>query len=686
MPSGMILRARIVLAAALAACAACGRHHGMVSPKQPAQQHGIEVADIDRGANPCGDFYQFANGAWRKANPIPASMQRWSRRWEAGEKNKERLKDILEEVSRRSDWPPGGVEQVVGDDYASCMDEARADAQGIDPVAPMLAEIDAIKTAADLQRAIRRLQDVLVFAPFALGAQPDQHEPTRTIADIGASGLGLPDRDYYFKPEPRFAQAREKYQAHVQRMFELAGAQRASEAAETVFAFEKRLAEASLDNVALRDPNNLDHPTTFAQLQAMTPHFDWAALHDEAKLPKRDLNVQEPAFLAQFEKELAGTPLPAWRTYLKWRLLASAAPSLAKPLVEESFAFNQKYLGGVAELKPRWKRCAESADFRLGEALGRKYVERHFPPAAKARVQELVRNELAAMKEIIEGLAWMGPETKKRALEKLSTFDPKIGYPDKWKDYSGVKIRRDAPVWANVVEGRKFVVDDFRSTIGKPTDRGRWGMTPPTSDAYYNPLLNEIVFPAGILQPPAFELNATDAVNYGAIGVVIGHEISHGFDDQGAQFDAQGRLRNWWTDADLESFRRRGECVVKQFEGYFIEPGLHHNGRLVLGEAIGDLAGARIAFAAYQKALRQHPQPVRDGFTPEQQFFIAWGQFRGDETRLQTQRLMVQGDPHPIAKYRVIGPLSNLPAFQQAFSCNRGDTMVRAEGERCEVW
>jgi putative endopeptidase len=671
-----------LLAAALAACA------GQKAPTAPApqQQHGVQLADVDRSANPCTDFFQFANGSWRKANPIPASMTRWSRRWQAGEQNKERLRDILEEVSRRTDWPRGSVEQIVGDDYASCMDEGRADALGIQPLQPMLAQLDAMKTPGDLQKAIRRLQDVLVTAPFAFGAQPDQHEPSRTVADIGASGLGLPDRDYYLKPEPRFADAREKYLAHVQRMFELAGRPGAKEAAETAFAFEKRLAQASLDNVALRDPHNTDHPTPFAKLQAMTPRFDWASFYEDARLPQGDLNVEEPAFMAQFEKELAETPIATWRTYLEWRLLSSAAPSLSKPFVDESFAFNQKYLGGVAELKPRWKRCAESSDFRLGEALGRKYVERYFPPAAKERVRALVGNELAAMKEIIEGLTWMGPETKKKALEKLATFNPKVGYPDKWKDYSGVKIRRDAPAWDNVVEGRRFVVEDFRSTIGKPTDRGRWGMTPPTSDAYYNPLLNEIVFPAGILQPPAFELDATDAVNYGAIGVVIGHEISHGFDDQGAQFDAQGRLFNWWTDADLKSFQQRGQCVVNQFESYFIEPGLHHNGRLVLGEAIGDLAGARIAFAAYQKALRQHPQPARDGFTPEQQFFVAWGQFRGDEIRPETQRLMVQGDPHPIAKYRVIGPLSNLTSFQQAFSCKAGDPMVRAGAERCEVW
>ncbi len=676
------MKPTLVVCLAVVACA------GSKGPSAPpvAQQHGVEIADIDRSAAPCGDFYEFANGAWRKANPIPSSMPRWSRRWESGEVNKERLKDILEEVSKRTDRPKGSVEQIVGDDYASCMDEARADAAGISPLAKLLAQLDAMQSPADVQRAIRRLEDLSINAPFVFGGLPDLHDPPRTIAAVAAGGLGLPDRDWYLKPEARFVEAREKYRAHVERIFQLAGVPDAKQKAETVFAFEKRLAEASLDNVALRDPKNLDHPMGFAQLQAMTPHFDWTALYDEAKLPRGDLNVAEPKFLAQMDRELAQTPIGDWRTYLEWQLLASAAPWLSRPFVEESFAFDEKYLNGVPEMKPRWKRCAESADALLGEALGQKYVERYFPPAAKARVQELVRNELAALKDIVLGLTWMGPETKQRALEKLATFNPKIGYPDKWKDYSHVNIRRDAPFWDNVVEGRRFVVEDERGTIGKPTDRGRWGMTPPTSNAYYNPLLNEIVFPAGILQPPAFDLAATDAVNYGAIGVVIGHEISHGFDDEGAQFDAQGRLKNWWTDADLKSFEQRGQCVVNQFEGYFIEPGIHHNGKLVLGESIGDLAGAKIAYLAFQKALQQHPETNRDGFTPDQQFFIAWGQFRGDALRPETQRLMVQTDPHPTGKYRVIGPLSNLTAFQQAFSCKQGDAMVRPPGERCEVW
>ena len=335
--------------------------------------------------------------------------------------------------------------------------------------------------------------------------------------------------------------------------------------------------------------------------------------------------------------------------------MSAASPSLSAPFAEESFRFYEAYLGGAQEMNPRWKRCVESTDDLLGEALGRKYVEKHFPPEAKARMQEMVKNLLLAMGDTIRELGWMSAATKARALEKLATFNAKIGYPDKWKDYSSVQIRREA-FWENVAAARRFGVADERSQIGKPVDRTRWGMTPPTSNAYYNPLLNEIVFPAGILQPPAFRLDATDAVNYGAIGVVIGHEISHGFDDEGSQYDAQGRLANWWSDEDLKRFRERGQCVVDQFEGYFIEPGIHHNGKLVLGESIGDLAGAAIAFRAYQKSRQgKGPEPRLDGYTPEQQFFIGWGQFRGDAIRPETQRLMVQSDPHPTGKFRVIG-------------------------------
>jgi putative endopeptidase len=658
-----------------------------VSAIAQTQQVGVQVGDIDRSAEPCTDFYDYANGAWRAQNPIPASMDRWSRRWQAGEQNKEQLKVILDEVSKKRDWPKGSVEQLIGDHYASCMDESSINAAGIKAIEPMLKQIEAMKNTADVEHMIVRLHQIGIFAPFGVYGAPDNHNPGQVIAYVFASGLGLPDRDYYLKPEDRFKDARLKYREHVAKMFTLAGsnAPQAKAASDTVFAIETQLAQASLDNVALRDPQATDHKTTLADLRKMTPSLDWAGYLNDTGIPQAALNVNEPKFMAEVEHQLTKTPLPDWKIYLKWQLLNAAAPWLSQPFVDENFAFSGKYLQGRQEIKPRWKRCAENTDQLLGEALGRKYVERYFPPVAKARATEMVQNILLAMKDTINELDWMGPDTRKKALEKLAKFNVKVGYPDKWKDYSKVPITR-ASFWNNYVAGSKFNVEDDHAQIGHPVDRSRWGMTPPTSDAYNNFQENEIVFPAGILQPPAFDANAVDAVNYGAIGVVIGHEVSHGFDDQGAKYDANGRLENWWTPEDLKRFQERGECVANQFDNYFIEPGVHHNGKLVLGESIGDLGGLKLAYRAFQKAQQQHPTPAMNGFTPDQQFFIAWGQFRGDATRLETQRMMIQGDPHPVAKYRVIGPVSNFPPFQQAFHCKEGSAMVRPAAQRCEVW
>ncbi|MGA2103598.1 MAG: M13 family metallopeptidase [Candidatus Sulfotelmatobacter sp.] len=656
---------------------------------QSAALHSVDLSDLDRKAAPCEDFYEFANGTWRANNPIPASMVRWSRRWQAGEASKDKLHEILEAATADKGAAQGSTEQIIGDYYGACMDESRVNARGIEPLQPWFAKIDAARDMVSLQLVMAELQDIIVNAPFALGGQQDPHKPSWVLADIGASGLGLPDRDYYLKPEPRFKEAREKYIAHVTAMLKLGGwdAKSAAAAAQTVMSMETKLAEATLDNVALRDPAATDHNTTFAQLQAMAPHVDWSAYFKHKQLPTDvDMNVDQPQFLQEVDRQMQQTPLADWKVYLKWQLLDSTANSLSAPFVEETFAFNGKYLAGATEMKPRWKRCVESTDYLLGEALGKKYVEKYFPPEAKARMQEMVRNLLTAMRDDILSRPWMSDDTKEKAMAKVATFQQKIGYPDKWKDYSHVEIRRDA-FFEDVIAGRKFVEEDDRTTIGKPVDRGRWGMTPPTSDAEYNPLMNSIEFPAGILQPPAFDMNAVDAVNYGAIGVVIGHEISHGFDDEGAQYDFLGRLRNWWTDTDLKNFQSRAACVADQFDHYYIEKDIHHNGKLVLGESIGDLGGAKIAFLAYQKSLEGKPRPADvDGFTPEQQFFIAWGQFRGDEIRPEAQRLMVQTDPHPIAKYRVIGPLSNLPEFQKAWSCKADAPMVRPEGKRCDVW
>jgi endothelin-converting enzyme/putative endopeptidase len=656
---------------------------------QGASLHGVDLSDLDRKVDPCNDFYEFANGTWRANNPIPASMTRWSKRWAAGESSKDKLKDILEETSQIKNAPKGTTEQLIGDYYGACMDESRVNARGFEPLKPYFAQINGIKDAASLQRVMTDLHDILVVVPFSLSGSQDPHNPTQIMADVAASGLTLPDRDYYIKTEPRFVETREKYKEHIARMFGLTGASApgATAAAQTVLAIETKLAEASLDSVSLRDPSATDHKSTFTQLQASAPHFDWVGYFKHKQLPQDvDLNIQEPKFMQEVDRQLQQTSLADWRTYLKWHVLNSFATFLSTEFVNEDFAFTDKYISGAKELKPRWKRCVESNDRLLGEALGKKYAEKYFPPEAKARMQDLVKNLLAAMKDDITSLPWMSDDTKQKALGKIATFYPKIGYPDKWKDYSSVNIRRDA-FFEDAVEGRRFVVEDDRKTIGKPVDRGRWQITPPTSDAYYNPLLNEIVFPAGILQPPAFDVNAVDAVNYGAIGVVIGHEISHGFDDQGAQFAADGSLQNWWTADDLKKFKERGACVVDQFDNYFIEPEAHHNGKLVLGESIGDLGGAKIAYRAYQKSLEGKPRPADlDGFTPEQQFFIAWGQFRGDATRIEQQRLMMESDPHPVAKYRVNGPLSNLTEFRTAFSCKADAPMVRSEGKRCEVW
>ncbi|MEO6776356.1 MAG: M13 family metallopeptidase [Kofleriaceae bacterium] len=683
--------------------AACGSSHSTIepvvapsSPSSPAPPPavrgptlaGVYSEDIDRSADPCDDFYEFSNGTWRKANPIPASMTRWSRRWKAGEDSKQRLKDILDQVSAKRDWKPGSVEQLIGDFYGACMDETAVDAAGAKPLAPIRAEIAAIKDKAGVVAMIAKLHHQSIPVPFAVGAQSDLHDPTDVIADIGASGLGLPDRDYYVKTEQRFVDARARYLVYAAELFQLVGddASSAQAHARTVLAFETRLAKASLDNVALRDPKASDHKLTVAELQQLTPSLDWTAYLKAFGVPaSAPVNVDQPAFMKEVEHELAHAPIATWRTYLEWQYISSMTDGLSKPFVDATYELFDKFLAGAQEQKPRWKRCVEQTDHLLGEALGQKYVEKYFPPAAKARMTELVHNLLAAMKDTIDHLEWMTPQTKQKALQKLATFNPKIGYPDKWKDYSAIPIKRDA-LFADLVAARTWNVDDDREQIGKPLDRGRWGMTPPTSDAYYNPALNEIVFPAGILQPPAFRLDAVDAINYGAIGVVIGHEISHGFDDQGAQFDAQGRLENWWTKADLDAFTARGKCVVDQFDGYFIEPKVHHNGKLVLGESIGDSGGANLAYRAFHKALEARPAANIDGFTPDQQFFIAWGQFRSDAIRIEQQRLMVQGDPHPIAKFRVIGPLSNMPEFARAFSCKPGSAMVRPPAQQCRVW
>ena len=636
-------------------------------------QKGVETADLDRKVDPCTDFYEFANGAWRAENPIPASMPRWSRRIAARESNKQRVQSILEEVSQKKDWLSGSIEQLLGDHYASCMDEAGINAKGLTPLAPLLAEIDGARSLADVPRSIRRLHELGVAAPFGTIGAMDYHEPKNFIENVVAGGLGLPDRSDYLDAGPPSVEGRAKYLARVARVLALGGMSetRAREAAGDAFAVEKRLAEASLASAVAADPAATDHKMSFAQLKQLAPHFDWDNYFDEAKLPRVDLNVAEPRFIEALDKELQETPLAAWKAYLQWRLL-------------DSFNLDQ-YLGKAAEAKPRGERCAESTEALFGQALGKKYAERYFPPAAKAKVLEMARNLQGVLQDEVSRVQWLTPETKKKALAKLAISKVMAGYPDSWTDYSKVIVRRDS-FWANVAAGRRFNVSDDRRQIGKPTNQDLWLLPASSPDAYIDLQLYKLVLPAGFLQPPYFNLEATDAVNYGALGINLAHDLTHAIDALGAETDLDGQPENWWTQADRREFETRGQCVVDQFEEYFIEPGVHHNGKRVMGEAIGDLTGVRVAWLALGKSTASHLKPVIDGPTLEQQFFISWGQTAGAAMRLEAQRALVAGDPHPVPKFRVIGPLSNSPEFAQAFSCRAGAPMVRPEGKRCKVW
>ena len=658
------------------------------APASPgAAPKGIERSDLDVAANPCSDFYEFANGAWRGANPIPARTQRWSRRWAAREANRQQLKTLLEELAAKADRLADPTARQLGDYYAACMNEPAIDAAGVTPLAPLLAEIAAVRDLAGVQRVIRRLHELAVPAPFVLTGASDYHDPESVVVNIAAGGLGLPDRDHYLKPEPRFAEAREKYRAHVASVLTLAGIEtvRAQNAAEEILALETRLAEASLAPAAAADPAATAHKMSFAQLSQLATRCDWESYFKEAGLPRIDVNVAEPAFLERLNRELGATPVTVWKAYLAWHLLESASPWLSRPFADESFAFRDAYLGGATAVKPRSMRCLESTEALLGEPLGRVYAERYFPPAAKAKVQEMAHTLLAVLKDDLGGLKWMSDATRRQALAKVEAYDVMVGYPDAWTDHSALVIRRDA-FWANVAAARRFGVGVDRKRVGQRTSRAIWQLPPSSPDAYIDVQQNVMGLPAGFLQPPVFDLAASDAVNYGAIGIGMAHDLTHAIDALGADFDSTGQPRKWWAEADWEAFQKVARCTVDQYDGYAIEPGVHLQGKQVLGEALGDLAGVRLAYLALERSMRRRPVPVIDGFSPEQQFFIAWGQFRGAAESLDLQRQMAKGDPHPTARYRIIGPLSNSPEFQKAFGCKAGSAMVRPPEKRCTVW
>jgi len=653
-----------------------------------AASHGIALSSMDKSCKPCQDFYHYANGEWQKKNPIPPAYGSWSPAHELVERNREHLHQILETAAADHVARPGSNEQKIGDFYASCMNEQQVNADGIKPLEPELERIAAMANAADLQAEVARLQGMGVEAVFDFGSTQDAKNSTQVIGGADQGGLGLPDRDYYTKTDDKSKQIRQQYVEHVAKMFQLLGdgAAKAAAEAKTVMALETKLAEASLTNVERRDPQKTYHKMSLQELSALTPAFSWTRYFEEIGHPSIDfVDVTSPKFFETVNAQLKSAPLDDWKTYLRWHLVDAEAPVLSDPFVNENFNFNGRVLQGTQELLPRWKRCVRATDANLGEALGQVYVEKYFPPEARARALEMVNQLIAVLHDDLETLPWMGQATRQQALVKLAAFTKKIGYPDKWRDYSAYEVDR-GPYVLNAIRGAQFEFNRDLNKIGKPVDRSEWEMTPPTVNAYYNPLLNEIVFPAGILQPPFFDPQADDASNYGAMGAIIGHEMTHGFDDEGRQFDAQGNLRDWWTPEDEKNFNQRAQCVEKQFDNYVVAGDLHENGKLVLGESIADLGGLSIAYRALEKTLAGKPRPLIGGLTPEQRFFLAYAQAWSENSRPQSERLQATTDPHPLARFRAIGPLSNLPAFAQAFDCKAGDAMVRPPAIRCQIW
>lgn len=646
----------------------------------------IDPKNLDLAAKPQDDFDQFANGGWKKANPVPAAYSRWGSFNEVEEHNKISLHKILEDAAKAE--KPTALVKQVGDFYASGMEVAAIDAAGIGPLQAELAKIAAVQTVPEVQDVMARLHRLEVRAGFYFTSEQDPKNTTMMIAASGQSGLGLPDRDYYLRDDEKSKKLREQYVAHVAKMLELAGEkpEAAAAGAQTVIKLETELAKGSKTRVALRDPVANYHKMPVAELQKLTPHFDWARYFTAVGIAQpADLDVGQPEFIQAFDTALASLPVADWQVYLKWHLLHSTAPYLSTALVNENFEFYGKALTGAKELRERWKRVLDMVDGSVGEALGQLYVAENFPPESKARMLKLVENLRSALHDRIETLEWMDAPTREKALAKLAAFGVKIGYPDKWIDYSKLQVDR-GPFVLNVLRAREFNNARELAKIGQPVDRSEWGMTPPTVNAYYNPTMNEIVFPAGILQPPFFDAKADDAVNYGGIGAVIGHEMTHGFDDEGRQFAADGSLTDWWTPESAKLFAERSAAIIKQYSGYVAIDDLHVNGELTTGENIADLGGVKIAYAALQKALIGQPKKEVDGFTAEQRFFLSWATVWHANIRDQALRLQVNTDPHSPAHFRVNGPLSNLPEFYSAFDVPPGSPMRRAAEERVVIW
>lgn len=648
---------------------------------------GIDLNGIDKTCKPCDDFFQFANGTWIEKNPIPERYSRWGTFQVMNEANRERLRTILDAAVADTSAPKGSAVQKIGDYYSSCLDTGAIDKLGWDPLKPGFAKIDKISSSKAISSTILDLQkDGFRLTPMFYG-DTDLKNSSLVILNVTSGGLSLPDRDYYFKTDDRSKTIREELVKHIAKMFELTGvpAEQAATSAKNILAFETKIADATMTNVDRRDPYKSYNINTVVSLTEMAPNYDWKAFIQSAKVPETSINVGDPKALKAWNDLVANASLDDWKAYLKWKLLDQSANLLSKPFVDQNFAFRGTVISGTKEQLPRWQTCTNAVDGNIGEALGQTYVDKYFPPKAKQRMMELVENLRATLRESLESADWLEASTRKAAVAKLQGFVTKIGYPEKWETYSTVNISRDS-YFNNSKEAQMGELRENLSHVGKAPDKKKWEMTPPTINAYYNPPYNEIVFPAGILQPPFFDMNADDAANYGAIGAVIGHEMGHGFDDQGSKFDVDGNLKNWWTPEDRRKFEDRAGCIVDQFFNLDVGEGLRHNGKLVTGEAMGDLGGLTIAYRAYKRSLKGKEAPVLDGYTGDQRFFLAFARVWAGNQRPEAKRLLLNTDPHPLGKFRANGTLQNMPEFQKAFSCKEGDPMVRPAKDQCKLW
>jgi endothelin-converting enzyme/putative endopeptidase len=677
--------------ALLAMSAFVGAANGQTA-NEPALPYtpSLQLDSMDKSIDPCVNFYQYACGGWRQKNPIPGDQTGWSVYGKLYQENLNFLRGILEQAASGSNQRDA-VTQKIGDFYASCTDEAGIEKSGMEPIKAELEAIARLKSVHEMATLVAALQmktggyrSIL----FAGGSDQDPDDSESVIASLDQGGLGLPDRDYYTKEDAKSKETREKYVQHVQRVFELLGdsAETAKKNAETLMRMETALAKASMNRVDRRDPYKLKNKMKIPGLEELAPNFDWKTYYSALQYPKIEiLNVGDPGFFKQVNASLGSEPLANWKTYLRFHVADSSSPFLSAKFVQENFEFYRKYLRGVKEQQPQWKRCVQYTDYMLGEALGQAYVRKVFSPQLKQSTLDMVRRIEDAMAKRIQGLDWMSAETKTQALVKLQGIRNKIGYPDKWRDYGPVKIVR-TEFLGNVQRATEFEHRREIAKIGKPVDRGEWFISPATVDAYYNPQMNDINFPAGVLQPPLYDAKVDDAPNYGDTGGTIGHELTHGFDDEGSQFDARGNLKNWWKEEDRKKFDERTKCVSDQYSSYVVVEDVHINGELTKGEDVADLGGEILAYMAWGAAnAGKNLQPV-DGLTPEQRFFIGFAQWDCANERPEDQRVRVQTDPHSPPEYRINGVVVNMPEFAKAFSCRAAQPMVKPAEKVCKVW